>query len=170
MMPIKVNTTSPNGQFVASRCGSRIVVWGGDEQPIHVLDAGIQSPVDLVAWVADGGKIVAGYRNGVVQGWNVLTGEVLFNCFPDQPAVSVQCIAVAPNGERVATLDANNRICVWDLSKGQIVARFGAAFATLSLEWSPDAQVLYTDSGPVWLAEGSCVLSLLYQMISSLYL
>ena len=148
---VTLRVSSPNGRYSASLCGPRVALWEGfDREPTLVIESGSVSTLTTATWTADSNSLILGFSNGMVQVWDVERATMQV-CF-EQPRTPTQvtCIAHSPRHETIAVLDQENRIRILNIENGTALAEFGSPFATQSLAWSPDGQLLYTDLMPIW--------------------
>ncbi|MEU6821001.1 hypothetical protein ABZ921_10255 [Streptomyces atriruber] len=140
---------SPDGRSLAALSGSarseRAVVrlWDVNSGKMR---ATLTKPVDhalAIAFTSQGDLLTAGDATGVVQSWNIASGEThMFKGFKAFSALT-PVAAFSPDGRTVAAGDIEGRVRLWDVASGtlrtvisQRVDKIGA------LAFSPDGRTL----------------------------
>ena len=134
---------SPNGKLlaVATTAGVKlyeVALFGVDASGGDLLDGG-GFPANGVAFSADGTQLVASAMGYNVRAFDVATGEIIANEYPDDLDGSLYTIAFDPAGETVA-LAAGDAMNVYDFEGRE--RRFQALGHTGSI-----AQIAYSPDG-----------------------
>ncbi|CAK9046010.1 unnamed protein product [Durusdinium trenchii] len=99
----------------------------------------LQEHEDSVAAVQFWGpSLITGSSDGQVCIWRCSDYELLLK-FRGHKA-SVTCLAVHPSGRMMASAGRDQRIQLWDLTRGTSAAHLSVLEAVEALEWSPDGQ------------------------------
>jgi WD40 repeat protein/serine/threonine protein kinase/tetratricopeptide (TPR) repeat protein len=141
-------TFSPDGRFLAAGGFQRASLW---EVPSGKLVRTIKTthPRGTEVFFALGGKVLGTFEGGKAQLTDVRTGRkrASFSVTGKQ----FSCLAVSPDGTRLAVGDFSGRAQLWDLEAGRLLANLpGHGYRTRALGFSPDGLVLATvgSSGP----------------------
>jgi WD40 repeat protein len=70
----------------------------------------------LAILAANGAELVSGSQDGTVRVWNVMAGNAVRQMNHGGP---VEAIAVRPDGQRIASVSANNSAKIWNATNGQ---------------------------------------------------
>jgi WD40 repeat protein/serine/threonine protein kinase len=141
---------SPDGQRLASGgADSRICLWDvqtGEQQ--HIL-LGHHRSVYGVAFSRDGrllascGGDYTGRGDGDLRLWNGVTGEEIGGL--RGIAHGLWCLAFSPNGQRLATGDAEENVKLWDVASLQeLLTLRGCRQMIRAVAFSPDGHRLYS--------------------------
>jgi eukaryotic-like serine/threonine-protein kinase len=151
---------SPNGKHLAcsgaddsiaiydTETGKQIQTWTDESdrgQPLIGLSAR-----PFLAWHPDGRQLASvSVINGTVKIWDALTGKELSSFDPCSPGASQYhwTVAWSPDGERLATGDANGVIEIWDRAgwrKLHSIRAYGHNHTVSFLAFSPDGRYLAT--------------------------
>lgn len=142
-------TLSLGGAHVAALRGHTDRVWQAEFMP-------------------DGERIVtcSGFTipgDHTVRIWDVRSGEELLRI--EAAGAAVQCVAVSPDGERIASSGADPIICIWDAQSGEMIGELAGHTGHLwQLRWSPDGRYIAScsrdETARVWdvdaLTERTC--------------
>jgi WD40 repeat protein len=133
--------------------GARLISGGGDHQVrLWRMSDGaslgrIGSPADTIYGVGflAGGSIVSAGFDATLQRWNASDGS-LAQSYPPQDS-PILCLAVSPDGTRVATGDWNGNVVLRAMPSGTIMRQWNASGQEIKgLAFSPDGAVLATAS------------------------
>lgn len=145
---------TPDGTQVAT-VGQTIKLWklatGGLLRTLQenlVRVKGDAWSITSAAFLEDGKQLLTGSHFGVMQLWDVKTGQEIRHF--DQPldndhhAARVRGLAIFPDEKRAAT--ASDGILIWDLSTGEIIERFAGGYGNFDVNRpvavSPDGESL----------------------------
>jgi WD40 repeat protein len=143
---------SPDGKLLAVT-GSDGFVRLYEEasgRPQMTMEWKTDPPAGQLAWSGDGKKLAAG-RDAHLWVWSVETGKRVWH---NSKHLSLQRIAWAPDGSRLATSDWGNKgaVRVWEAREGKLL--YHVPLSSLTLAWSPDGKTLA--AGP--RGSGKCML------------
>ena len=100
--------------------------------------------IDAVAFTPDSRQIVTADENGIINIWDVESGEKLYNFTTDGIILS---LAVSPNGKYLAAgIEESNSTRVWDLATRTQIAELPQIGRIKSLQFSRSGDVLATGS------------------------
>jgi WD40 repeat protein len=163
---------SPDGGLIASGSKDATVrVWDvttGEERACLV---GHRNQVQSVAFTGDGAYVVSGSGNPemrasdgtligetdyTVRVWNIADGTEVARY--EGHRGMVHCVAVSPDGRRVASGDSEGVVRLWDIRGGSELESFNAYGESVHrLKFSPDGRLLFSSSFEgivrVWHAE-----------------
>jgi eukaryotic-like serine/threonine-protein kinase len=154
---------SPDGRWLA-------IVPAGDEKTVVLLDAqtyqrvasfhGHEKAVLSAAFSPDSRRLASGSSDHTVRVWEI---DPLTLPSPSSPGGEgrvrgcrvlrghtdeVFAVAFHPDGRRLATAGRDQAIMLWDLERGEEVARLPGHISYIwSLAWSPDGKTLASGSG-----------------------
>ncbi|MEL6816392.1 MAG: pentapeptide repeat-containing protein, partial [Cyanobacteria bacterium J06598_3] len=116
--------------------------------------------VNSVAYSSDGRHLAIGDSQGILQVWEVATGQVVLFCSGHQSAINA--VAYSPDGEQLATGSDDKIVKLWTVATGKCVRTLqGHQNGVWSVAYSPDGQQLATGSDDktvkLWsVATGEC--------------
>ena len=139
--------------FALTPDGTRLVSGGGERQVLlwRMSDGAslgrISSPADTiygVGFIAGGSVVSAGF-DATVQRWNASDGS-LAQSYPPQDS-PILCLAVSPDGTRIATGDFGGKVVLRSMPGGTILRQWNAGSQEIkSVAFSPDGTILATAS------------------------
>ena len=144
---IQVLAFSPDGKTVATAAKGEtvIVLWDviNIGRKIGLL-AEHMTETGAVAFSPDGKTLVSGHKNGVINSWDVTTGEQ-YSTFTGN-AGSVTALAFSPDGQILANGSAAGSVRLWDPSAYTLVqdALIGHIGRINELTFSPDSGTLFS--------------------------
>lgn len=106
---------SPDGSTLAAWVGNAI--WVGNastRQTTRVVE--VEGEIKSLAFTPDPKRVVLGFKSGVVAGWNLSTGQMLWTS-PAHQLKEVRGIAVAPDGNVAASGGQDGTVTLWDLKQ-----------------------------------------------------
>ncbi|MFC7759695.1 WD40 repeat domain-containing protein [Catellatospora bangladeshensis] len=137
--PVRLLQTyqNPSGQaWLAAWTGERILVWlAADlDHPVCAIDE--QRPVRSMAFIdAEDGLLLTAYRvdDGVLTAWRLPAGEPWW----EAPAKSSSVVTFrAGNGTiRIATVNHDGRVCIWDPRSAETMSRPLHAWGAATDDW-----------------------------------
>lgn len=142
--PIAALAWSPTDLLLAS-CdtqGMNVLIWdvvAGRPLTSYRSQGG---KINALAWSPDGTFLAAAGANGIVQNWNIESGEgqCLYRGITND---SVFALAWSPNGEAIASAGDEKVVRVWQRDIKRTVALcVGHQQPVRSLSWSPDGRFL----------------------------
>lgn len=98
-------------------------LWDLEKNELVVTFAGPNSGVMDAVFSADGKRLVAGSRDGIVRIWDVATGSLL-NEIGDSRLVSVRQNEFFADDRKLLTKADDNKVRIWDLNSGRIQHSF----------------------------------------------
>lgn len=141
---------SPDGRTLASADASIIRLWDvatGERRPKF---PGHASPVNCLAFSADGGSLASGeFQGGTLMVWDLATHKPRYTFDGHFPGAL--SLAYSPDGKLLASGDGyvggtgglEAKIRLWDLSQGRLMRAFFAHVNSVeSLSFSPDGKTL----------------------------
>jgi WD40 repeat protein/tRNA A-37 threonylcarbamoyl transferase component Bud32 len=115
---------SPDGRFVAVFGPTGLQLRDLRGGPGYLALRGQQKRVDHVAFSANGRRLVAAGRDGLVEAWDPITGleEGTFMAHPEV----LSALAISPDGKTVATaaewnFGRNGALKIWELATGKLL-------------------------------------------------
>ncbi len=126
-------------------------------QPVRQYD--YDGPLLSAAISPDGHLVLGGAGNGMLVGWDALTGEKLFALAGHQ--VEIPSVAISPDGRYALTAGASDGTSrLWDLTTEQVVQVFSPEAGTiLDTAFSPDGRYALASGMDslvlMWAVEGS---------------
>jgi len=137
---------APDGRTVAVAGERGARIWDGLEGlPGPMLGAGRE--VTAVALDAAGNRAFTGTPEGLVESWDVASGERLWFSALDAP---VDSIALSADGASVAAGGATGLVRAWGMGPAGRAASLALAAPVLHLSFSPDGHALLAQT-PGWL-------------------
>lgn len=125
-------------------------LWDLEDNEIVTTFAGPNSGVLDAAFSADGKKLVAGSRDGIVRVWDVATGKLL-NEIGKSRLKTVKQNEFFADDRRFLTKADDNKVRIWDLNSGRIQHSFEAPETwRYGTQYSNDKSIfLSTDSDSI---------------------
>lgn len=106
-----------------------------------------------VAWNSQGTQVATGSLGGIVQIWDISTGQLLFELQGNEGEVvdwgesSIQGLAFSPNDRLLTSISADGTLRTWDTATGTIIETTQLDGPIYAAEWSPDSsQIAYGGS------------------------
>lgn len=127
-------------------------LWDLDNNEIVSTFAGPNSGVLDAVFSADGKKLIAGSRDGIIRVWDVTSGKLL-NEIGNRRLKSVRQNEFFANDRQLLTKADDNKIRIWDLNSGRIQRSFDVpATWGYSTQYSNDKSIfLSTDTDSIYL-------------------
>jgi WD40 repeat protein len=149
---------SPDGSRIATTDlnNGRVIVWDSDTGEILQTFSGHQDWVNAAAWSPDGTRILSTGYNGKAVIWDVATGDILLNLFPEDFNLNVSSAIWAKDGKRVFVQSVDG-IAVFDSQTGEQLLQFPTVSLGYFISLSPDEKRILTSgnggSAFVWDTE-----------------
>jgi WD40 repeat protein len=155
---VRTAAWSPRGDRVAWCCDNEIGVCRltTDVAIVRWRIEGRGEEPECMAWSPDGQILLAGYRDGLVRGWQVSDGRPRILARVEHAALAV---GWSPDGQRVAVLDPGHggRVSVFAMGGAWAWSLPVQAGSASALAWSPCGRFLATggDAGEmrIWDAD-----------------
>lgn len=127
-------------------------LWDLEKNEVVVTFAGPNSGVMDAVFSADGKRLVAGSRDGIVRVWDVATGSLL-NEIGDSKLVAVRQNEFFAEDRQLLTKGDDNKVRIWNLNSGRIQRSFDApATWGYSTQYSNDKSIfLSTDADSIYI-------------------
>jgi WD40 repeat protein len=101
-----------------------------------------ESSVFRVALSRTGSTIAAGYRNGTLRIWDSKSQKPLFDRQVSETSISA--LSFSPDGHALACADENDKVRVFEIQTGKIMATLAHPKEVTGLDFSPNGQILAT--------------------------
>jgi WD40 repeat protein len=147
---------SPDGSYIAV---------GGRDEVVHILSSPASSPsawsqvfeyqastplcsdcvVNTVAWSPNSRYIASGYRNGIVDVWDISTQKLIttYKGHIDD----VYAVAWSPDGQYLASGGVDHTVQVWQALTGHLLFTYrGHSGDIAAITWSPDGRFIASGS------------------------
>ena len=137
---------SSDGRYIAGGgWEGSIWIWDVDTSELIWMFQAHQGPVDSLAWTPDNRYLISvGSLHDTLQVWSV---------FEQRPAARIEFssrfhnMALAPDGDQLATVDGDNRIRLWRVGSTAEVVKIGVQEGRIhSAAFSPDGKLLAAGS------------------------
>ena len=135
-----------------------------EAQLAEVLFSKVLGAVNAVAYSPDGNHLAIGDSKGILQVWDVATGQVVLFCSGHSGVIpSVVC---SPDGQQVASGSYDHTVKLWNAQSGECLRTLtGHDKGVRSVVYSPDGQQVasgsYDHTVKLWNAEsGECLRTL----------
>jgi uncharacterized protein with WD repeat len=143
--PVSAMAFSPDGKILAVGAYKQVQLRDAESGRLIACWSGHPDAVRGLAYTRDGKWLIAGGglsgASGEVRIWNVSAGREA-RVFGDQ-SDTVTCVAVSPDGSRIASGSVDRSISLWDFATGKSVASMRDHAAAVSgLAFSPDGKYL----------------------------
>lgn len=113
-----------------------------------------------VSWSPDGTKIASAGNGGIIEVWDPVTGNSLFN---REASSIVFSVAWSPDGTKIASGQKDGTVKIWDATNGSLISTLtGHSGQVNSVAWSSDSRYIVSGSGDhtarVWdVASGNTI-------------
>lgn len=114
-----------------------------------------------VSWSPDGTKIASAGNGEIIEAWDSVTGNSLFNLVTGSS--TVYCVAWSPDGTKIASALQDGTVKIWDAKNGKFISNLtGHSAHVNSVAWSSDSLNIVSGSADktarVWdVASGNTV-------------
>jgi WD40 repeat protein len=139
---------SPDGGTLASGFNSGAVkLWDVASGKLLKTFKNNNYSVDGLAFSPDGTLLAAkAYFEMVL--WNVANGQVLHTLQGEPDPLIFNCMAISPDGTKLASGDFEHSVRLWDVATGTLLKNFeGHAEGVRAVAFSPDGEMLASASG-----------------------
>jgi len=149
---------SPDGKTVATGSNDDTVkLWSAQSgQELASLDA--ESTINALAFSPDGRTIITASRDSRARLWDSQSGRELakFKHYDSEAddlnlmriaVEGVTSVAYSPDSKTVATAGVDKTVRLWDIQKGEEIARLNHDDEVWNLSFSPDGRIIATASG-----------------------
>ena len=140
-VPVTLDGAADAQDLLAVAAGNTVQLRRLDS-PAPVRQLVHAAPVLTLAFSADGLRLTTAQKDGLLQVWDVRTGQLL----PKLPKLQheyAQSLSLSPDGQRLASAGTDNTVAVWDLRTGkQPITPLKLADQALVVRYSPDGQWL----------------------------
>ena len=139
---------SPDGGTLASGFNTGAVkLWDVASGKLLKTFKNNNYSVDSLAFSPDGTLLAAkGYFEMVL--WDVAKGQALRTLEGEPDPLIFNCMAISPDGTRLASGDFEHSIRLWDVATGTLLKSFeGHAEGVRAVAFSPDGNMLASASG-----------------------
>ena len=141
---------SPTNPYLFATCFSsgKVALWDlSTRKQVQIFFSGdIETSVgggDL-AFSPDGNSIIVGSKNGKLELWNIIDGELIWSVNHKEP---IYWIDFNPDGQHVASAGQGNGINIWDIaSHSEPTVLEGHTDTIVGVSFSPDGQNLVSGS------------------------
>ncbi|HEY9597854.1 MAG TPA: WD40 repeat domain-containing protein, partial [Cyanophyceae cyanobacterium] len=150
---------SSDGQILASGSSDNTIkIWNYQTGEILQTISDFESEILSMVISPDNQTLISGsgLLDGKIKIWNLKTGE-LIQTFPiagrsllslGQPLVSIESLAINPQGTLLVSGGSDNKIRIWDLSTGKLIRTlYGHSDWVKAVTISPDGQTLVSGGG-----------------------
>jgi WD40 repeat protein/serine/threonine protein kinase len=143
---IRVAVSADGGQIAGGSEDGVIRVWEADSgRLLHTL-TGHHGPVTGLRFHPDSGALVTVGLDGTLQVWNLADRSAKPRVI-SRPAVRFHCVAVSPDGKRVAVGGSDSAVRVWDTATWvEQPALRGHTGDVLSVRFAPDSLLVASGS------------------------
>ena len=122
-----------------------------------------QGPAEefTTSWSPDSTKIASAGNGDIIEVWDPVTGNSLFNLSSDSSAVF--SVAWSPDGTKIASGQKDGTVKIWDAKNGSLLANLtGHTGQVNAVSWSSDSRYIVSGSGDhtarVWdVASGNTI-------------
>ena len=120
--------------------------------------------VYAVAYSPEGNHLAIGDAKGILQVWDLMTGQAVLFCSGHSAAIN--SVAYSPDGQQLATGSDDKTVKLWDAQRGECIRTLaGHEDGVRSVAYSPDGQQLASGSDDktvkLWACErGECICTL----------
>jgi WD40 repeat protein len=154
---------NPAGTLLATGCHDGTVrIWdvvkGQQQREIKAHTAPAVSPVYCVAWTPDGKQLLSGSFDRTMKLWDANSGGLVreFKAYKEKEFEKghrdgVICLAISPDGKRIASGSSDRSIKLWNLGDGRVTLDFvlpGSGSAAVASTPSPFS---YPSAHPGWV-------------------
>ena len=130
---------SPDGQLVASAGGRGVVLWNAKDGSLVKILEGAPDNGALISlsWAADSKSLITGSNEGVVQSWNVSSGQAK-SIFKEGYSTQV---ALSRNGNLIA-MSSSEEVLLLDAKTGRKIWRGAFGYEINDLQFNPNSSLL----------------------------
>ncbi len=138
---------SPDGETLAVAAGEKIHLYrAGSHEERLILNPGVWTPG--LAFSPDSRTLACGGRDGVVQLWDVASGDILFSMPAHKKGVN--SVAFSPDGRMLASAGNDGMVRLWDSENGGPQGQMiGGAYAIPSVVFTQDSASLAIANGDI---------------------
>jgi hypothetical protein len=98
------------------------------------------------SWSPDGTKIAAAGNDDIIQVWDPVTGNSLFNL--NSGSSKVLSVAWSPDGTKIASGQQDGTVQIWDAKNGSHISQLtGHSGQVNAVSWSSDSRYIVSGSG-----------------------
>lgn len=137
---LALDSAAQSNQLLTGAEDGQVLIWDLDSRSVVAFNDQFTAPINGLDWSPDGRLIVLGADDRTVQVWSAYNGQR--DLTTSGPTNWVRWVAYDPAGERIAAIDFNGRVRIWDSNLRQELAAFSHGNVGESVAWSPDGNQL----------------------------
>jgi WD40 repeat protein len=139
---------SPDGSILAlGLFEQQITLWDVTSgQPVYTFDPQEENRTKKMDFSPDGALLAVGVIDGTVRLLDVASGEIIRVLkYPGE--TDIHDLTFSPDGKYLATGGRVTAVILWDVTSGEVVRTFGLTDNAISMDFSPDGNILATAGG-----------------------